>query len=263
MRLEIETTDPEGSEKATPVLFVHGALHSSWCWKENFMPYFSGKGYTCHALNLRGHGGSEGRERLRWASIGNFVDDLAQAVDELGQQPILIGHSMGGYTVQRYLETCSAPAAVLLASIPTRGLFPFILRYSRRHLFTTLRCYATLDFYYAVRQPDLARRIFFSADMPEGQVERYFSLLQPESARAVVDMQFLSFPHPGRVKGTPILVTGAENDAFITRKELEKTARAYGTEAVIFPDMAHDMMLEAGWRDVADVVLDWLANQLP
>jgi hypothetical protein len=40
------------------------------------------------------------------------------------------------------------------------------------------------------------------------------------------------------------------------------TARAYGTTAVIFPDMAHDMMLESGWHAVADHMITWL-EQLP
>jgi hypothetical protein len=35
------------------------------------------------------------------------------------------------------------------------------------------------------------------------------------------------------------------------------TARAYGTEAVFFP-MAHNMMLEDGWQDVADHIIRWL-----
>jgi hypothetical protein len=35
-------------------------------------------------------------------------------------------------------------------------------------------------------------------------------------------------------------------------------ARAYGTQAEFFPNMAHNMMLEAGWQSVADRMLAWL-----
>ena len=42
--------------------------------------------------------------------------------------------------------------------------------------------------------------------------------------------------------------------------EEQATARAYGTKAEIFPDMAHDMMLEASWQQVADRMLSWLAE---
>jgi alpha-beta hydrolase superfamily lysophospholipase len=40
--------------------------------------------------------------------------------------------------------------------------------------------------------------------------------------------------------------------------EEQAIARAYATEAEIFPDMAHDMMLESRWQQVADRILEWL-----
>ena len=43
---------------------------------------------------------------------------------------------------------------------------------------------------------------------------------------------------------------------------MESTARAYGTHAVLFPGMGHDMMLVAGWQRVADRIIDWLGRQL-
>jgi len=64
-------------------------------------------------------------------------------------------------------------------------------------------------------------------------------------------------PKPDRVK-VPMLVMGAGQDAIFTPVEVAATAAAYGTEPVMFEDMGHDMMLEAGWRDVADAVLAWL-----
>ena len=35
------------------------SYHGAWCWRENFMPYFSAAGYDCYAVSLRGQGGSE------------------------------------------------------------------------------------------------------------------------------------------------------------------------------------------------------------
>lgn len=40
--------------------------------------------------------------------------------------------------------------------------------------------------------------------------------------------------------------------------EAQATARAYRTEAEVFPNMAHDMMLEPGWRKVAERIVAWL-----
>ena len=36
----------------------------------------------------------------------------------------------------------------------------------------------------------------------------------------------------------------------------------YGTEAEIFPNMAHAMMLEPGWRAVAERICGWLEETL-
>jgi pimeloyl-ACP methyl ester carboxylesterase len=54
------------------------------------------------------------------------------------------------------------------------------------------------------------------------------------------------------------MVVGAGHDGCFTLNEVRATARAYGTEAVVFPDMGHDMMIEPGWRDVAERIRSWL-----
>jgi pimeloyl-ACP methyl ester carboxylesterase len=51
---------------------------------------------------LRGHGASEGRDRIRWHSIADYVSDVAQVAGQLSRSPVVIGHSMGGFTVQKY-----------------------------------------------------------------------------------------------------------------------------------------------------------------
>src|ERR1700744_1229308 len=100
-----------------PLLFVHGAWHAAWCWNENFLGFFADKGYRAVALSLRNHGNSAKRSPRR-SSVGDWVDDVASVADSLGAPPVVIGHSMGGFVVQKYLETHGAPAGVLLASIP-------------------------------------------------------------------------------------------------------------------------------------------------
>jgi hypothetical protein len=111
-----------------------------------------------------------------------------------------------------------------------------------------------------LRTPQLAQEALFSADMPEDKVRSYFTRLQDESYRAYLDMMGLSLPRPERVK-MPILVMGAADDRLISQSEVQATARAYQTQAEVFPNMAHDMMLEAGWRVVADRILGWLNEQ--
>ncbi|MGE2832385.1 hypothetical protein [Mycobacterium sp. SMC-4] len=45
-----------------------------------------------------------------------------------------------------------------------------------------------------------------------------------------------------------------------TSDQVRLTARKIGTEAVLFPQMGHSMMLEPRWRDVADHIREWLEN---
>ncbi|MBA7490522.1 2-succinyl-6-hydroxy-2,4-cyclohexadiene-1-carboxylate synthase [subsurface metagenome] len=260
MKLEVITRGPVSNARAAPVVFVHGMWHAAWCWSEHFLPYFAQHGYVSYALSLRGHGASEGRERLRWTSLADYVADMFQVTDQLQTSPVLVGHSMGGMIVQKYLESHQAPAAVLLASAPVRGLLLPTLRLARRHPLAFLMSNLTLSTYHVVATRRLTQEAFFSADMPQEKLTTYFARMQYESYRAYLDMMGLDLPHPRQIK-TPMLVLGAGNDTMISSGDIEATARAYGTEAEIFPDMAHDMMLEAGWQAVADRILGWLSEQ--
>jgi len=255
MQLEVIEQTPESPAHETPILFVHGAWHGAWCWTEHFLPYFVQAGYRTLALSLRGHGNSEGR--LRLASIPGYVEDVRQVASQLSRPPVLVGHSMGGLVVQKYLETTHSPAAVLLASVPPAGVLATTLRILRRHPLAFLKANLTLRLYPIVGSPALTREAFFSADMEEEQLLTYFRQVQDESYLAFLGMLAFSLPRPQRVR-TPVLVLGAANDVIFHPNEVEATAHAYHTTAHIFPNMAHDMMLEAGWQDVADRILDWL-----
>jgi pimeloyl-ACP methyl ester carboxylesterase len=122
--MDLELIEPESSaaQRPTPLLFVHGAWHGAWCWQEYFLPYFSRAGFAVYALSLRGHGRSAGRDRLRWARVNDYMRDVESIVGRLPSHPVLIGHSMGGAVVQKYLERHAAPGGVLLASVPPAGI---------------------------------------------------------------------------------------------------------------------------------------------
>jgi alpha-beta hydrolase superfamily lysophospholipase len=201
MKLEIISREQAGPARPHPLLFVHGLWVGAWCWQEHFLEHFAARGYAVHALNLRGHGGSEGRERLRWTRLAEYVDDLAQAVAQLPSPPVLIGHSNGGLVVQKYLETYTAPAAVLLASVPSSGLLWPTLNSASQHPWQFLVANLTMSLYPLVSTPQLARATFFSADMPDEQVRAYQARMSDESFLAFLDGLLFNRPHlrhPGR-----------------------------------------------------------------
>ena len=259
MTLEVMSHHPQSKAQLTPLLFVHGAWHGAWCWEKFFLPYFAQQGYESHAMSLRGHGKSEGQAGIRWHSLQDYVSDVAQIVNQLSSPPVVIGHSMGGFVVQKYLENHAVPAAVLLAPIPVSGSLPFFLRYMARHPWQYLKCLLSFSPYKLIETPELSREAFFSADISSEENLTYFGQMQEESFRTALETIW-RLPKTKKIK-SPILVLAAANDMVFTVKEAQKTAQAYQTEAEVFPSMAHDMMLEPAWQSVADRILAWLTDQ--
>ena len=89
--LEIEKIEGEG----TPIVFIHGWMGSKESWKqvreeldlENPMIFYSQR---CH-----------GESGCKDFSIEDLAHDLEQITEEL-EEPILVGHSMGGMTSLAY-----------------------------------------------------------------------------------------------------------------------------------------------------------------
>lgn len=258
--LEVIDKGCVSAEHPVPLLFVHGAWHAAWCWDEHFLSYFADQGYRAIAVSLRGHGGSSIDKPLRICSVDDYVDDVRSVADELPVPPVVIGHSMGGLVVQKFLELRPSPAGVLMASIPPQGNYGSSLRWLRNHPWHAIKMVITGRALPYINTPALAREKFFSAGTPEADVVECAARLQEDSARVSVDCLMLKLPHPKRIS-TPLLVLGAEEDGAHTCKEVRATARAYGTEAVFFPDMGHNMMLEPGWEDVAERIHDWLGER--
>lgn len=226
-------------------------------WDVHFLGYFAQHGYAAHAVNLRGHGNSEGWEKLRWTRIADYVEDLTSAVRQLPSQPILIGHAMGGFVIQKYLENHSSPAAVLLSSPSPAGLLPTAIRFARRRPLIFAKVNLTFSLYPLAATPHLAREAFFSDDLAEEQLVEYCKQMQDDSFMAFLDMVALDLPKPEKIK-TPLLVLGAARDNMLKPNEIEDTARAYNTQAEIIADVAHNSMLEQNWQAVAKHILVWL-----
>jgi pimeloyl-ACP methyl ester carboxylesterase len=257
--LEVIDKGPSRESNKAPLLFVHGAWHGAWCWDEHFLDFFAAKGYRSLAVSLHGHAKSPAPKAKRRCSIADFVDDVASVADTLPTRPVLVGHSLGGFVVQKYLESHDAPCAALLASIPPSGIARFLLSRFKLHPWLTAR---TLGVGRSLRcvadTPALARESFFSQSIPDADVARYAAQLDEEYVgKMVLDVLLLDRPKPDLVT-TPLLVLGAENDIIFTQQEVRATAAAYHTEAEFFPKMAHDMMLEPGWADVAERIHTWL-----
>jgi hypothetical protein len=117
----------------------------------------------------------------------------------------------------------------------------------------------TFNLRHMVDTPEHYREFFFSDDFPGRELKKYHEIVkgQDESMRAFLDMVCLALPRSKKVK-TKMLVLGAADDNLIYPQEVISTAKAYNTEAEFLVGMGHAMMLDTGWRDVAEKMLEWL-----
>jgi non-heme chloroperoxidase len=231
-----------------PLLFIHGAFVGAWMWTDTFLPWFARRGYVSHALSLREHGGSEGGEQLDLFSIADYVEDVETTVAWMKERgwpaPALIGHSMGGFVIQKYLERNRAPAAALLCSVPPQGLL-----LSQINLF--------------VNKPDLLvdiRKALFAQPVDDAILERFRHNMQLESQRAIRDMSIFNPPILPAERRPPLIIIGARKDLIMPTFLISTTARNYSQKAYIFPDMGHAVTHERDWQKVATLVEEWLRN---
>lgn len=264
LKIEVISRRPRRPSKHPPLVFVHGAYGGAWIWDHHFLPFFAERGYEAHALSLRGHGESGGWEQLAFARLSDYVADLEQVALAMPRPPVLIGHSMGGMVVQKYMHAHPTPAAVLMAAVPPHGLIGtfYGMAFTNPRLFYELSMIQAFGPWMA--DTASVRRALFSEDCPDHVIDAILPRLQAESQMVILDLVGLDLPPsmPSAELKTPVLVLGAESDAFVFRGGLEATAATYGTEAEIFPNMAHAMMLEPGWRAVAERICGWLEATL-
>lgn len=247
------------STQTTTLLFLHGAFAGAWVWDEHFLPYFAAQGYDAHALSFRGHGASYGHENLNAHSVHDYVDDLTTVIADLGTAPVLVGHSMGGFVVQKYLERHSVPAAALLCSVPPQGLLAAQFTMLLQKPVLMMEINRLLD---GEEVPlEVLREALFAEEIPQATLARYYRKMQQESQRVIWDMSMFALPRLDRMHRPPLLVLGAERDVLMPAFLVESTAQTYGVPSTIFRGLGHGVMLEKDWRQVADTIRDWLVKQ--
>ena len=254
--LEVHSCLPGQPSAYPPLLFVHGAFAGGWMWTETFMPFLAEAGFACHALSLRGHGGSHGREHINWHSIANYVDDVRTIIDWLGQPPILIGHSMGGFIVQKYLERHPVPGAALVCSVPPQGLIAsqFHLMLQKPQLFLEINHIMAGNY----TDTQTLREALFAGEADEAMLATWLMRMQPESHRAIWDMSMFNLPNTFAMHRAPMLILGADQDLLVPAFLVQSTGHTYGLPVHIFRHMGHAITHEKDWPQVARLLRDWL-----
>jgi len=94
MKLELIQNNPSEIKNNKPFLFIHGMYHGAWCFGDNFLPLLEKEGYKAYALSLSNHGKSDRRKSFNLLTIAQYVKDVEEAVEIIGTEPILAGHSI-------------------------------------------------------------------------------------------------------------------------------------------------------------------------
>ncbi|QIO32693.2 alpha/beta fold hydrolase [Bradyrhizobium sp. 1(2017)] len=108
-----------GDPDATPLIFLHGIGGAARAWRRQLA--FFGKRFHAIAWDMPGYGGSP---PLASVSIVTLADALQKFIEQLGaSRPVLVGHSIGGMIVQKWLVQSPqlARAVVLAQTSPAFG----------------------------------------------------------------------------------------------------------------------------------------------
>ncbi len=260
----------EQAVKRTPVVFLHGLWlnTSSWmAWAE----LFDSRGFLSVVLGWPDGpaDGSGTRQEFDEVGLDLLIDHCAAAVAALGTAPVIVGHSVGGLVAQHLVTAGVGRAGVAIAPVPvdgvplpdvTTGLPPtpaggtagraptMSHERFRTHVANTVGARES-QFLYERHVMAAPRRLL--ADLAGAGGTR-------RGRRAVADV--------GNACRGPLLLISGQEDRIVPDAATRAVYKQYGDTTAVtdlkqFPDRAHSLVVDSGWRAVADHVLDWLAAQ--
>lgn len=249
----------------TPAVLIHGTWLHTTSW-QSWTRCLLDAGFGVEIPSWPGESSTAAAPRQPPGAFGELglrtlLAHHERIVRSLPVSPVVIGHSVGGLIAQHLLAAGLARAAVGIASVPTDTVAwaapplpgtpdPLSALTARqfRRLFAT-----TTDEHEAAR---LFER--FAAPAPR-------RLLTDLGMFAAADRIVLGTDVAVANRGPLLLISGQE-DRVVTDATVRANYKLYGdssavTELKQFPDRGHSLVVDSGWRTVADHVVTWLAAQ--
>jgi pimeloyl-ACP methyl ester carboxylesterase len=149
------------------ILLIHGAGHGAWAWRD-LIPRLRDLGHDARAIDLPGHG--DDPTPLAAVRLETYRDAVVSA---LGEETVLVGHSMGGYPITAAAEAAPDRIAALVylcAYVPEAGMSLAEMRRAgpRQPLAPAIR--RSEDGLSFTFDPAMARDLFYH-DCPDEAVE--------------------------------------------------------------------------------------------
>ncbi|MGD0241543.1 MAG: alpha/beta hydrolase [Streptosporangiaceae bacterium] len=255
-----------------PVIFIHGLwlLPSSW---DRWAALFDEAGYapvspgwpddpdTVEEANAN-------PEVFADKTIGQVADHYSQVIGTLTRKPAVIGHSFGGLIAEIVAGRGESAATVAVDAAPFRGVLPLpisSLKAARPVLGNPANRHRAVPLTY-----DQFRFAFANA-VPEDEARRlYDTFAVPAPGAPLFQAATANFnPHTEAKVNTenpdrgPLLITSADQDntvpPAICHAAFKRQERNPGvTEFVDIPGHGHGLTIDDGWRDTAQIALDFI-----
>ena len=198
--------------------------------------------------------------------ITEIANSYAKVIASLSEPPIVIGHSFGGLIAQVILGRGIAAAGIAIDPAPIKGVWQLPLS-ALKASFPVLGNPFNLK-----KAKSLTFNQFsygFANAIPEKEGrEIYDRWTIPAPARPLFKAAIATFAgketkvDTANTKRGPLLITGGEKDHIappvLGRASSKKYNSSVTTEFKLFQDRGHSLILDHGWREVAEYSLAWL-----
>jgi non-heme chloroperoxidase len=252
------------------IVLIHGLWMHASSWK-NWMDFFNQHGYETLNPPWPGDSTTVAECRANPQPIANrgvteIANSYAQVIASLSEPPIVIGHSFGGLIAQVILGRGIAAAGIAIDPAPIKGVWqlPFS---ALKASFSVLGNPFNLK-----RAKSLTFKQFrygFANVVPENEArELYDRWTIPAPARPLFQAAVATFAgketkvDTANAKRGPLLITGGEKDhiapPILGRASLKKYNSSVTTEFKLFQGRGHSLILDHGWREVAEYSVAWL-----
>lgn len=258
---------------SSTVVFIHGMYLTPKIW-EGWEARFQAAGYATHSpawplheLPVENQNALHPSAELGALTLSAVLQHYRDFIATLDEEPILVGHSMGGLIVQLLLAEGIGAGGIAIDSAPPLGVIsvdPAFLKANFPHLNPFQKAGVPV-------QLTLGQFQFgFANGMPEEQQLAIFQeQVVPESRRIGRSTLTTQAKVDASVARTPLLLIAGGKDHTIPASLNYSNFQIYSDTAAItdykmFSDRNHLTIVQAGWEQVADYTLTWIdENQNP